>query len=102
MLHLSCRSIHGPLNDNRCNTEAGVLVVLPARARSSRCRYILFLEERNTTPTIIVTPGEVTPRLPIWRLLIYVIALTSPLGGSSKYYNAHTQLPLSYQTAYQH
>ncbi|GBN52000.1 hypothetical protein AVEN_117082-1 [Araneus ventricosus] len=83
MLHLSYRSIHGPLIGNRCNswsTEAG-LVALPARVRSSRCRYMLFLEERNTTPTTIVTPREMTPRLPIRRLLIYVIVLTSPPTG---------------------
>ncbi|GBN07818.1 hypothetical protein AVEN_4620-1 [Araneus ventricosus] len=103
MLHLSCRSIHRPLDDNRCNTETGVLVVLPARARSSRCMYILFLEERNTTRTIIVTPGEVTPRgvegtqlhtittptkeartrLFIGRLLVIELAVPFPLGDSN-------------------
>ncbi|GBL72055.1 hypothetical protein AVEN_115074-1 [Araneus ventricosus] len=65
------------LNDSSCNswsTEAGVLVDNhQPRHDLSRSRYVLSLEESNTTPTISIPPGEASFCLLIRQQLIRVL-----------------------------
>ncbi|GBN18908.1 hypothetical protein AVEN_103320-1 [Araneus ventricosus] len=69
------------INVSRCNISSAKAEVLVAiTGHGPPRRYVLSLEEGNSTPTIIVPPGKARTRLLIRWLLIHVL-MVPPAGG---------------------